>query len=365
VLAILGASAGAFAYYRDLTTVPTPSSARWFSDGPHWTVSTADGKTQALTSQVSTTGTEPLATLGLSANNAVIAEMDDHRESLMWTTVTALLFPNGNHLTLPEVYVASDDGVTQMVGFAGVLLPAVFEPGLPVLPAEADRGDTWSERGIATWHSQRMASYRLDASIEAVGAGGCVDVRTRLRLTMTKVGASIGGTDSDDTSTSTYCPGRWLTAVDGDLDSQSVTVQVAERTLAGFTAPVVADLDASPEVETVLFPRAFGSSASADLLVLPEAGVVVDADEDSSSVSGYIMDAAYPTPQWTVLGRGPFLANPVGADRHHRRDGGEGEDRARHGAAPVANGGVDPDPLRPRPAGGARGAHSSRGGALA
>lgn len=313
LLAILGASAGAYAYFAQRTLEPAPAAARWFSSGVHWTVGTVDGDPQVVTSQVSARGTEPLEALGLSASGAVREEMGRHREALMWTVVTAVLFPNGNHLAMPEVYVASEDGVTQSVGYAGVLLPAVYEPALTVLPDQPRVGDEWSQRGTASWRSNELAAYRLEAEVTAVSDRGCVDVRSRLRLTMSETGTSIGGTDSDDTTTSTYCPRRWITAADGEVDTRAVSLATADRTLEGFKEPVVVELQESEEVPTELYPRGFGSQASADALVLPEAGVVVDADRASNSVSGYVWNTSYPAPQWTVFGEGPVLANPVRA----------------------------------------------------
>jgi hypothetical protein len=313
VLAVLAASAGAFAYYFDRIAVPTPASARWFSHGPRWSVATEDGKPQMVSSQVSTTGTEPLEAMGLSAANAVRDEMGRHRDPLMWTAVSAVVFANGNHLSVPEVFVASDDGVVQMVGYAGVLLPAVYEPAMTVLPADPRSGDSWSQRGKASWRSNKLASYQLESMVTALTAEGCVDVRTRLRLIMSETGSSIGGEDSDDVTTTTYCPGDWVTSADGELDTEAVTADLAEVILDGFRTPAIADLEESTEAETELFPRGFGSSASADALVVPEAGIVVDADRSSNSVSGYVWDSSYPAPQWTVPGQGPFLANPVSA----------------------------------------------------
>ncbi len=313
VLAVVGASAGGYAYFEERTSQPTPESARWFAEGPSWTVGSADGEPTVVTSQVSARGTEPLEALGLSAAAAAREEMGRHRETLLWTAVTAVLFPNGNHLSMPEVYVASEEGVTQSVGYAGVLLPAVYEPAMTVLPADPAVGDEWSQRGTASWRSNELASYRLDAEVTAVSQRGCVDVRTRLRLTMSEMGSSIGGEDSDDTSTATYCPGRWLTAIDGDVDTKAVSLAAADEALAEFEKPVVVELEESEESPTELYPRGFGSQAGADALVLPDAGIAVDADRASNSVSGYVWDASYPAPQWTVFGEGPVLANPVQA----------------------------------------------------
>jgi hypothetical protein len=234
VLAVLGASAGAFAYYRERTSVPALSTTRWFTDGPRWTVGTQDDKAMAVTSQISVFGTEPLAAMSPSAGNAVREEFARHDHTVMWTNVTTLLFRNGNHINMPEVLLASEDGVSQAVGYGGVLVPVTFEPAQQVLPAAPRLDTSWSQQGANTWRGQDMGTYRLEASVEEITADGCVSVRTRLRMTMSELAASVGGQDSDDTSTSTYCPGEWVTAVDGDVDTSSVGHDEAESTLEQF-----------------------------------------------------------------------------------------------------------------------------------
>jgi hypothetical protein len=75
----------------------------------------------------------------------------------------------------------------------------------------------------------------------------------------------------------------------------------------------VSALEDTAGADAVLLERSFGSRGSADTLVVPEAAIVVDADLSSNSVNGLIWNTPFPAPQWSVVGQGPFVANPVSA----------------------------------------------------
>ena len=212
VLAVVGASVAVFAYYGERTAVPTPTAARWFADEATWASSVdPNGESLAVTSLVGARGLDAVGNLPLPMEVLVRSQAADHPGSQVWTAITTARYPNGNSLNVPEVYLASDEGITQLVGVATVVLPVSFEPPITVLPEEVEAGQSWSQRGAANFGSLKLYDYKVRSTITGLDEDGCVAVRTSTTYTATKDGRGFGGDDYDDTVDATVCPGRWVT----------------------------------------------------------------------------------------------------------------------------------------------------------
>ncbi len=316
VVAMAASSLGVLAFYQARTEVPELDAARWFGTRAMWSaIDDADGQPVAAVSQTGAGGLDPVDLFPLSTAYQIRGEVAAHPDSQMWTAITTARFANGNHLNIPEVLLASDEGVTQLVGFVNVILPVSFDPPMTVLPADVEEGATWSQEGTADYGSLTFYDYELDAEVVDVARDGCATVRTEAAYVASADGRDWGGTDYTDTLESTYCPGRWLTAyttADGTV-SRAVTAATARERLSEIAPPVVTEVEDSQEAEALIYDRPYSSTASADALVLPDSRVVVDADRATYTVTGAVWNDALIVPQWRLVGEGPTVAAPVRA----------------------------------------------------
>jgi len=313
VLAVLGASVAVFAFYGARTAVPTPDSAHWFADEATWmAIEDPAGEPVAVSSLVGARGTDPVGTLPLETQVSARGEAAGHPGSLLWTAVRTVRLTNGASLNAPEVFLASDDGVSRLVGQATISQQVAFDPPIQVLPADVETGGSWSQEGIANLGPQKVYDYRVDSEILDVDADGCVEVRASTRLTATKVARKLDGDDSETTEVSTYCPGRWLTgSTSSDFIWRAVTASTARRLLAGYPAATVLDVAAPKNRRRgVLQFRDAASGGGADTLVVPESQAVVDSDLVTSTVSGLVWTREQ-SPLWRLVGEGPTVVAPV------------------------------------------------------
>ena len=313
VLAVLGASAAVFVFYGARTAAPNPDSARWFADAATWmAIEDVHGEPVGVSSLVGARGTDPVGTLRLETRRWARGEAADHPGSLLWTTVLAIRLTNGGSLNAPQVYLASDEGVSQLVGGATISEPVAFDPPIQVLPAVVETGVSWSQEGIAALGPRKVYDYRVDSEILDVDADRCVEVRASTTLTATNVARDLGGDDSDNTEVSTYCPGRWQTgSTSSDYIWRAVTAPTARGLLAGYPAATVLDVAAPTNRRRgVLQFRDAASVGGADTLVVPESQAVVDSDLATSTVSGLVWTREQ-SPLWRLVGEGPTVVAPV------------------------------------------------------
>ena len=314
LLAVLGASVAVFVHYGERTAVPNPMAARWFADDATWASSVdPDGEPLAVTSLVGARGLEAAGALPLPMEVLVRSEAADHPGSQVWTAITAARYPNGASLNVPEVFLASDEGITQLVGFATVVLPVSFEPPIPVLPEDVDSRRSWAQQGTASYGSLKLYDYEVEGSITGVDDEGCVDVRTSTTYTATEDARGFGGGDYDETVDATICPGRWITGYTSATGTtRAVTAATARRVLAGYEPAAVAGVPAQQNSpRTLLSARDAGSTAGADTLVVPEAEAVIDSDLATNTVRGLVWSSEFPLPLWQLVSEGPTVAAPV------------------------------------------------------
>lgn len=134
-----------------------------------------------------------------------------------------------------DLYRLSPDGITQVATWGG-MVGFVFEPELPMLPAEAAPGDVWRASGSAL--ADGAVTYDVEAAVVPVtgpitdvqGApvpltGGCLGVDSGLRIAVP--------TDAIETvivDSTVWCPGRGPVWSSGTVDGETVG-QAEERVL--------------------------------------------------------------------------------------------------------------------------------------
>jgi outer membrane protein assembly factor BamB len=319
VLAVLGASLAVVAFYQARTAAAAPDSAKWFADEAVWASSVdSAGEPVALTSLVGARGLDPVGSLPLPLEVEVRTAVAEHAGAQMWTAITAARYPNGNSLNVPEVYLATEDeGVIQVVGFATVLLPVVFDPPVTSLPEDVAPGTSWSQEGDANYGTLKLYDYEVSSEILSVDDDGCAVVHNSTTYRATDDAKAFGGTDYDDTVETTVCPGRWITGytTSSGTTTTAVSAARARRVLSEYQPPVPLEVAAKSEPRSLLMERDLGSNGGADTLVVPEAGVVVDADVSTQTLTGLVWTAETPVPLWRLVGEGPTVVAPVRAGR--------------------------------------------------
>ncbi len=315
VLAVLGSSTAFTVFYAERTRPPDPEAARWFADHAVWGKTTdGDGNLLTVASVVGAHGLELSGSLPAVMDLAVDAAAVDRPDSVVWTAVTTVRYPDGSTFNVPEVYLADDDGVTQVVGVATILLPVAFEPPLVALPAEVEEGRSWSQQGQAAYGTIALYDYAQSSEILAVEEDGeCAVVSTHTTYEPTQDGADFGATAYDDTVESTVCRGRWVTAARSSSGTtDSISAATARTLVAGFpdtpTEQPPADGETGP---ALLSRRAAASRPSADTVLVPEADTVVDSDLDSRTVTGLAWSAETIVPRWRLVGEGPTVVAPL------------------------------------------------------
>jgi outer membrane protein assembly factor BamB len=314
VLVVVGASVAVFVFHVERTAVPTPDAARWFAGEATWATSVGlDDEPLATTSLVGARGLDAAGVLPLPMEVLVRSEAADHPGSQVWTAITAARYPNGASLNVPEVYLASDEGITQLVGFATVVLPVSFEPPITVLPDEVEAGRTWAQKGTANYGSLKLYDYEVESSITGIDDDGCVAVRTSTTYAATEDAQGFGGTDYDETVDATVCPGRWITGYTSSQGTtRAVSAATARRVLAGYEPAAVAGVPAQKNRRrSLLTDRDAGSVGGADTLVVPGAEAVIDADIATNTVRGLVWSRDLPLPLWQLVGEGPTVVAPV------------------------------------------------------
>ncbi len=131
-LALLTAGIGAVsARYAERVTPDPPASARWFSDEVRWSVHRTPGEgggagpVDWIDSQAPARGVEFAGALPTELANAVRAEVAGSPNAVAWTNVHAVQAVDGQHFSLPEVFVAGPTGITQPIGAGTLPLPLV------------------------------------------------------------------------------------------------------------------------------------------------------------------------------------------------------------------------------------------------
>jgi outer membrane protein assembly factor BamB len=314
VLAVVAASTAVHLRYEERTAVPTPAAARWFADQATWASSVdRDGNAVAVTSLVGARGLDPVGTLPFPMEVAIRSEVVDHPGSALWTAVTTARYSNGNSINVPEIYLASDEGLTQLVGVATIVLPVSFDPPILALPADMEEGDSWSQEGNAVYGALQLYDYAVESEVIDIDDDGCVTVRSTTSYAATAEAEDFGAGDYEDTVETTVCPGRWVTAYTSSAGTtKAVSAATARRVAAGFepSAPETVPA-ATGRRRSVLQERDAASGGAADTIVVPEAATVIDADLVTHTVSGLVWTRPLSVPRWRLVGAGPTVATPV------------------------------------------------------
>lgn len=299
------------------TAAPNPPAARFFTTDPAWSVHTpGSGTPDWVASAVRAPGLEFVGSLPPVMANAVREVAARHTDSAVWTSVTTLRHRDGQHYNIPEVFVASSEGIVQPIAPSTLPLPLLYQPAIQVLPARIAMGEKWSQLGRSSYAGIEITSYTAESEITKVGNDGCVEVRSRTTLTPTDDGSDLGATPLDDTNTTTYCPGEWsVRTTGGSGDQQTVDAADAVATMADFAAPQAnAGSDLASGTDT-LFTRPTPGAASTDPLVMPSADVVLDAEGASQVMSAVVADGPLAFPVWRVPAAAPFIAAPIQAGK--------------------------------------------------
>ncbi len=300
--------------YAARTATTEPALARFFSPDARWAIhDPGDDTAEWVTSSVSAPGLEFASSLPAAMGNAVRDLAARHPDASVWTDVSTARYPSGLHINIPEVLIASAEGIEQPIGPGTLPLPLLYEPALRVLPAELAPGHTWSQEGKASYAGIDITTYTTDNEIVRVDeADGCVEVRSHTILTATEQGEQFGATPYDESASTIYCPGRWSTKTNFEKGwTFSASAEEALAAMADFDAPEANSGTDLPGGGGLVFTRASPSAASADPLLAPGANVVIDADAAAHVTSGVVADGALPFPVWRVPARAPFVASPV------------------------------------------------------
>lgn len=160
-----------------------------------------------------------------------------------------------------DLYRLSEEGIGQVAAWGGQV-GFVFEPELPLLPAEAVPGDVWRESGSAladgalTFEVESAAFAATGPFTDVQGAavpltGGCLGVDSTVRIASPADALETVIVDS-----TVWCPGRGPVWSSGTVDGEPIG-QAEERPL------VVAALERGLPAVTP-WPAAVGPSAGLD-----------------------------------------------------------------------------------------------------
>ncbi len=312
VLAVLLGVGTIVGVHRVRTSPADPAAARFFADGARWAIArSGSGKTITVQSQVGARGVAVADALPRSMGTAVRILVASRPHAAVWTNTTTLLFPDGQHANIPEVFVASDAGIEQPIGAGTLPIPLRYEPALQVLPADPRVAAEWSQEGSSFYDALDVATYRMANRIVRAD-GACLVVATEVTLTPTDQGRELGASDYTDHLEVTYCPGAWATRTTADSGTTTPADRAdADRARAGFTRPLITSSDASTDVETLLYERSSPFPGSADPLLVAGDNLIVDLDETSQVASGVVAGSRMVFPVWRLPGEGPVLAAPV------------------------------------------------------
>lgn len=310
---LLLTSGAIVATYAARTAAPEPGAARYFADQARWRVHRdGDGNPDWVASSVGAAGLEFVGHLPNQMADSVRALAAANPRAAVWTSVTTARLRDGQHFSIPEVYLAGPDGIVQPIAPSTLPLPLSYEPALRILPAKVERGATWSQHGVASYSGIEVTQYQADAEITEVAEDGCVDVRSTSVLTPTEDGAAFGAASHTETSTTTYCPGRWSTRTQGGSGTtEFADAAAALAAMKTFAAPQAnSGIELSDAAGTV-FARPSPSPASTDPLLVPQANVLIDSDGAAQVAAGVVADASLIFPVWRVPASAPFVAKPM------------------------------------------------------
>jgi WD40 repeat protein len=119
----------------------------------------------------------------------------------------------------------------------------------------------------------------------------------------------------EDTTTATFCPGRWLTAATSETTGTLDVVAAAEALAAtkNFAEPVANGGSPATSAPIHLSTRSNPFAGRAAPLVLPEANVVTDTDPATLTTTGFVASDPLPFPVWQQPGNGTVVTRPVRA----------------------------------------------------
>ena len=119
----------------------------------------------------------------------------------------------------------------------------------------------------------------------------------------------------EDTTTATFCPGRWLTAATSETTGTLDVVAAAEALAAtkNFAEPVANGGNPATSAPIHLSTRSNPFAGRAAPLVLPEANVVTDTDPATLTTTGFVASDPLPFPVWQQPGNGTVVTRPVRA----------------------------------------------------
>lgn len=226
--------------YAARTATTEPALAVFFSPDARWAIhDPGDDTAEWVTSSVSAPGLEFASSLPAAMGNAVRDLAARHPDASVWTDVSTARYPSGLHINIPEVLIASAEGIEQPIGPCTLPLPLLYEPALRVLPAKLAPGHTWSQEGKASYAGIYITTYTTDNEIVRVDeADGCVEVRSHTILTATEQGEQFGATPYDESASTIYCPGRWSTKTNFERAGPfSASAEEALAAMADFDAP--------------------------------------------------------------------------------------------------------------------------------